>query len=249
MCLLSGCLFSPTVRYLEVHGTAPTPSTLPLLVPSKETRASLRAGVGLASTTAPATRHPYTSLDVRIPETTWQIDGLLSLGSHVVLGYRQVPEGGDLLLGITGRPGPFEILGYGAAGLRHVGLDRTFTRSNEEGWLFSDNGPDDTLSTSDGTLGLATTIGLSCLTSLADRRLQPFLSASLQMGPRLAGDSGSTPREEALTFGAATFDLGARAHLTPRIAATAGAGLVRGTGTFDDTWARGFATMEWTLRR
>ena len=247
---LSGCLFSGTVRYLEVRGTAPTPSTLPVLAPSAETRASLRAGAGLASTTAPTAQDPHATLDLRVPLATGQIDGLVSLGSHVVLGYRHVPEGGDLLFGIVGRPGPFEILGYGAAGLRLFRLERTFTGSNDDGWLFSSDVVDDTLATSGRTLGLTTTVGLSCLTSLADRRLQPFVSANLQMGPRLAGElGGNTDRDESLAFGAATIDVGARANFTPQVAATAGAGLVRGTGVFHDGWARGFAALEWRLGR
>lgn len=245
---LNGCL-STSIRYLDVRGRAPTPSTLPLLAPSPNTRATVRVGAGLSGTTSPGAQDPHATLDLQVPSVSGQIDGILFLGSHVVLGYRQVVEGGDVLLGIVGRPGPFEILGYGATGLRRFPLDRTFERTVSVAGFASDTFVD-TVFLDSRTWSVASTIGLSCLTNLVDGRLQPFASASLQMGPRLSGEmGGDTERDRALTFGAATFDVGARAHLTTRIAATAGAGLVGGTGTFDDTWGRGFATLEWTLTR
>lgn len=247
---LSGCLSSGTVRYLEVRGKLPTPSTLPVLAPSVTTRASVRIGSGLSSTTHPVAQDPTANLDLRVPTWSGQVDGLLSLGSHVVLGYRQVPEGGDVLFGIVGRPGPFEILGYGGAGLRRFRLERTFVGSTEDQGFFSSEVIDDTVASSSRTLGLATTIGVSCLTSFANSRLQPFVSASLQMGPRLAGEAGGhTPRDEDLSFGSASFDVGARANFTPQVGATAGAGFVQGTGVFQEGWARGFAAVEWRMGR
>lgn len=247
---LSGCLFSGRGRYLEVRGTVPTPSTLPVLAPSTATRASLRVGAGLSSTTSPSAHDPQVNLDLRAPLSSGQVDGLVSLGSHVVLGYRQVVEGGDVLFGIVGRPGPFQILGYGATGLRRFRLDRTYEHSFSNAG-FSDGGdPPDTIFLSSRTLGIASTIGLSCLTNLAEGRLQPFVSASLQMGPRLAGEiGGNTYRDESLAFGAATLDVGTRVNFTTHIGVTVGAGLVSGTGVFHDTWARGFAALEWSLGR
>lgn len=246
---LSGCL-STTIRYLDVRGTVPSPSTLPVLAPSSETRASVRVGTGLSSTTRPGAQAPDATLDLRVPLWTGQADGLLSLGSHVVLGYRHVPEGGDLLFGIVGRPGPFEILGYGAAGLRRIQLDRRFERTVSSSGFAADEDVVDTVASSSRRLGPTATVGLSCLTSLADRRLQPFASASLQMGPRLAGDGGGdTPRDEALSFGSAAIDVGARANLPSQIGATAGVGFVQGTGVFHDGWARGFVALEWRLGR
>lgn len=240
---LSGCL-STSIRYLEVRGKVPTPTTLPVLAPPSETRAIARVGAGLSSDTRPGASSPGTTLDLQVPRGTGQIDGLIYLGSHVVLGYRQLLDGGDLLFGIVGRPGPLEILGYGAAGIRNFRLVRRFERTITSSGFSSTDPYLDTVVVSSGTEGPTATVGLSCLTSLADRRLQPFASASLQMGPRLSGDGGDTDSDEALSFGAATIDAGIRANFHSRIGATAGVGFVQGTGVFHDGWGRAFAALE-----
>lgn len=243
---LSGCAMTND-RYLAVRGRAPSVNAYPYLAPTSTTRASLRVAGGIPTTTNPTAKAPDGTADLSLPPWDGQVDGLLAIGPYGLVGTRYWPGSVDLFLGAHGQSGSLQFLGVAGVGMREFRLDRVVERTLKpvgynEGQVFVD-----TVALSSPTVSFVGSLSISCLANLPDARVQPFLAASLQFGPQLNGDSGTTGDSGAISFGSAAFDAGIRTPITDHFAATLGVGYLRGTGVFDDGWGRGFAALEWRI--
>lgn len=238
---LAGC--SPRNRYLEVRGRAPSVNAYPYLAPTTTTRVALRAVGGIPTTTNPTAKTPDGTADLSLPPWDGQVDALLAIGPYGLVGTRYQPGGVDIFLGAHRQTGSLQLLGVGGVGLRRFRLDRVVERTT----IGTVEDTKDTFALSSSTEKLIGSLAISCLANLPDARVQPFLAASLQFGPQLNGDSGTTGDSGAISFGSAAFDAGIRTPIGDHFAATLGMGYLRGTGVFDDGWGRGFASLEWRI--
>lgn len=243
---LSGCGMTHD-RYLELRGRAPSVNAYPYLAPSSTTRAALRVAGGVPTTTNPTANAPHGTADLSLPPWDGQVDGFLAIGPNGLVGTRYWPGSVDLFVGAHGHSGALQILGVGGVGMREFRLDRVVERTLNPVGINPDEVFVDTIALSSSTVSFVGSLSISCLANLPDSRVQPFLAASLQFGPRLSGDSGNTGDSGAISFGSAAFDAGIRTPITDHFAATLGIGYLRGTGVFDDGWGRGFAALEWRI--
>lgn len=243
---LSGCGVTHD-RYLDVRGRAPSVNAYPYLAPTSTTRATMRVAGGVPTTTNPTARAPHGTTDLSLPPWDGQVDALLAIGPNGLVGTRYWPGSVVFFVGAHGHSGPLQILGVGGVGMRKFRLDRVVEGSSHPSGISRGLGSVDTVALSSPTVGIVGSLSISCLANLPDSRVQPFLAASLQFGPRLSGEGGITGDSGAISFGSAAFDAGIRTPLGDHFAATMGVGALRGTGVFDDGWGRGFAALEWRM--
>lgn len=243
---LAGCGITND-RYLAVRGRAPSVNAYPYLAPTSTTRAALRVVGGIPTTTNPTAKAPDGTADLSLPPWDGQVDALLAIGPYGLMGTRYQPGGVDFFLGAHRQTGSLHFLGVGGVGRRRFRLDRVVEMTSIGSDISALDDTKDTVALSSSTTALVGSLSISCLANLPDARVQPFLAASLQFGPQLNGDSGTTGDSGAISFGSAAFDAGIRTPITDHFAATLGIGYLRGTGVFDDGWGRGFASLEWRI--